>query len=214
VTDSDHDPRDAFAPPDADEQRAPPRSDNAAEPADVEAPEATAVAPSEPGAEQELWSGRTDWRHYIGRFTLWAVAVVGIGYLLIRVSNPTGVLHGWRTFWAVVVSAILLTAVILGKALAQMLGARYRLTTQRLFIERGILRQTVDQTELIRVDDVRIERSIVARVLGIGSVIILSTDASDHRTVIPGVSRPQEVAEHIRTHMRRLRRKSLYVENL
>ena len=107
---------------------------------------------------------------------------------------------------AVLVQGIRIAAVIL--------GTRYRLTTERLFVERGLIRQTIDQTELIRVDDVRVRKLMVDRILGLGSIDVLSTDQTDPRVVVTGVAEADKVAEMIRRHMRALRRRSLFVENL
>ena len=60
----------------------------------------------------------------------------------------------------------------------------------------------------------RIHKSFLDRVLGLGSVAIVSTDASDREVVLEGIPKPEEVAEAIRTRMRTLRRKSLFIENL
>jgi len=90
----------------------------------------------------------------------------------------------------------------------------YRLTSERLFIEIGVLSRTVDQTELVRVDDVRVHQSLMDRVFGLGSVEVVSTDATDRNVMIEGIADPDRVAEMVRENMRSLRRKSLFVENL
>jgi membrane protein YdbS with pleckstrin-like domain len=168
----------------------------------------------DPGGETELWVGRTHWKHYMGRLLLWAagsVAVVAfLWWLAARVEwlGPGGVF--WWSAGIVALSGIL----IVGRVFLRIIGHRYRLTTQRLFIERGILSQTVDQTELIRVDDVRLYKSFLDRVFGLGSVAILSTDATDKEVVIEGIVESEKVGEAIRTRMRTMRRKSLFVENL
>jgi hypothetical protein len=72
----------------------------------------------------------------------------------------------------------------------------------------------VDQTELIRVDDVRVKKSMMDRLFGLGSVETLSTDQTDRETMIAGIAEPDKVAEAIRARMRTMRKKSLFVENL
>jgi hypothetical protein len=72
----------------------------------------------------------------------------------------------------------------------------------------------VDQTELIRVDDVRIHKTLLDRIFGLGTIAILSTDATDREVVIAGVADPDQVAEALRRNMRTLRQKSLFVEHL
>ena len=83
-----------------------------------------------------------------------------------------------------------------------------------MFIGRGILSRTIDQAELIRIDDVRIHKSLLNRMTGVGSVELFSTDASDRQVTIWGVQKPEELAESIRDQMRRLRQRSLFVESL
>jgi uncharacterized membrane protein YdbT with pleckstrin-like domain len=95
-----------------------------------------------------------------------------------------------------------------------MLSTRYRLTNQRIFIDRGILSQAIDQTELIRVDDVRVFKSFVDRVMGLGTVELLTTDSTEKKVIIEGIGEPDRVAETVRTHMKRLRKKAMFVESL
>lgn len=164
--------------------------------------------------ENELWVGRTDWKHYAGRLGLWAtgsmVAVILIGWWTARAEWLTFA----HAFWAVTALLLISGACVVGPVALTILSHRYRLTSQRLFIVRGILSQTVDQTELIRVDDVRLHKNFLDRVFGLGSVVILSTDATDAEIIIPGIRNPEKVAEAIRANMRVLRKKSLYVESL
>lgn len=171
-------------------------------------------APIDPARETPLWTGRTSWKHYAGRVSLWVLLVIGSGVILWLVAPGKEWLTLWRGTQIVVGVAVLTGLLILGPAAWRIWSCRYRLTTQRLFIERGIINQTIDHTELIRVDDVRIQKTLFDRFMGLGTVIIFSTDASDAKTVIEGVDQPEVVAEHIRTNMRALRKKSLFVENL
>jgi membrane protein YdbS with pleckstrin-like domain len=168
----------------------------------------------EPAAEADLWIGRTHWKHFTGRFALLLIGNVAAAILLAKGASRWEWFTGLAAFWATLAIAVVSGLLVIGRVFLLIIGHRYRLTTQRLFIERGILSQTVDQTELIRVDDVRIHKSLADRLLGLGSVSIISTDSSDGQIVIPGIPEPEKVAEDVRTHMRRMRRKSLFVENL
>jgi len=94
-------------------------------------------------------------------------------------------------------------------------GSRYRLTTQRLFYDQGILTRVTDQLELIRVDDVRLRQGIVDRIVDTGDVEVMGTDATDTRLVLQAVSEPSVVAEHVRRHVRNARgRQTLFVESV
>ena len=81
-------------------------------------------------------------------------------------------------------------------------------------MSKSILTKIQDQTELIRVDDVRVCKKLVDRLFRLGTVEILSTDATDKSVTIEGVKRPDFVAEQIRGKMRALRSRSLFIENL
>lgn len=167
------------------------------------------VGPGDFGPETEIWSGRTHWLHYGGAFLLWLL-INSIG-IVANFSIPA--IEGYRAIVALLL--FIGTAIWLGyKPLLAILGLRYRLTSQRLFIERGILARTIDQTELLRVDDVRVYKSVWDRLFGLGSVGIISTDATDREILLVGVRGPDAVGEAIRQRMRKLRQKSVFVETL
>jgi membrane protein YdbS with pleckstrin-like domain len=193
---------------------------------DVTTPDADAGIPDQPDApttapkekltagvskstapEEELWSGRTSWKHYAGRIAI-ADAISLLAIIAAALWGPEGSVK-----WVLLV--VVLAGIVLGAQIAIMvLRTRYRVTSERLFIERGIVRQTIDQTELIRVDDVRVEKLLIDRLLGLGSIDVLSTDASDQSIRIEGVAGAEDVAEIIRAHMRAARRNSLFMETL
>jgi membrane protein YdbS with pleckstrin-like domain len=163
------------------------------------------------GPETPLWQGRGDWRYQIGAIALFFVVAIAVLILVAFIINQPDK----RVYWWAGGLVVLAFAVRAGWILfVHMFGTRYRLTSQRLFIDHGILSRTTDQVELIRVDDVRIRQRLLDRMFGIGSVDVLSTDVSDAKTAIVGIADPDRVAEHIRSHMRKLRQKSLYIENL
>ena len=168
----------------------------------------------DPRGEEELWVGRTHWKHYAGRLILWLAANVAVAVLAALAASRFEWLSAAGACWVVAAVLFLSGIVVVGRVVLIIVGRRYRVTSQRLFIENGILSQTVDQTELIRVDDVRIHKSLLDRILGIGTVSILSTDSSDREVTLIGEARPEQVAEAIRKNMRSLRQKSLFVENL
>lgn len=168
----------------------------------------------ERATESELWSGRTHWKHYASRLGLWLVGCIIAGVLIAMAASRMEWLTGRAAFLIIAGLVVVSGLFVVGRVLLTVLSHRYRLTSQRLFIERGILSRTIDQMELIRVDDVRLYKSLVDRVFGLGSVAVLSTDATDRETLIEGIANPEPVAEAIRSNMRSMRRKSLFVENL
>ena len=179
------------------------------------APEAGAAATAQPGPpETELWTGRTSWKHYAGRVSLWIVANVLFAALIGWLASARKWFELPGVIWIVLGGVFVSGLIFIIPVFLRIISRRYRLTSQRLFIERGILSQTIDQTELIRVDDVRLEKTLIDRVFGLGTVSLLSTDVSDRLVVIEGIDNAEKVAEAVRTNMRTQRGKALFVENI
>ena len=112
--------------------------------------------------------------------------------------------------------------IVLGLALVPLLGlgllillhvgyrtaaTRYRLTTQRLFVQTGLVAKRLEEVELFRVKDVTLEQGFFDRLLGVGQVTVLSTDDSAPRVTLAGIPEPEPVKEQIRTAFRAARRR-------
>jgi uncharacterized membrane protein YdbT with pleckstrin-like domain len=162
----------------------------------------------DPASEENLWSGRASWKSIIPTLLIWVVVtlVVAIGLQLIFHSVPA-------TLTGLGLCGVLLL-LLLARAAWQIWSMSYRLTSQRLFVRRGILSQTVDQTELLRVDDVRVRQTIIQRMLGLGQVEVISSDRSDAKLVLRDILNPETVSEHVRRHTRTLQRRTLFMEQL
>ncbi len=172
-------------------------------------PSAAASGPPDPNTEQPVLQFRPAWRAYWGAWLVWLLGSLIVLYLLRKLDLDS---WWWRAGLGLMAGAAL---VVLGRQAWQIYGVRYRLTTQRLFIDRGLLARTGDQMELLRIDDVRIRQRAVDRLLDIGSVQIISTDATDKECVLTGVARPAEIAEAVRRHTRLIRsRQTLFVEHI
>lgn len=83
----------------------------------------------------------------------------------------------------------------------------YRLTTQRLFVRRGWMSRHQNELELYRVKDVTVDQRFLQRLLGYGTVTVLADDDSTPTVVMPGISRPTQVKEMIRTQYRAARQR-------
>jgi membrane protein YdbS with pleckstrin-like domain len=83
----------------------------------------------------------------------------------------------------------------------------YRLTTQRLFVRRGWLAKHVNELELYRVKDVVVDQAGLQRLLGYGTITVLSADDTTPEVDLVGVSSPTKVKEMIRTQYRAARQR-------
>lgn len=163
-----------------------------------------------PSAEEPLWSGSYCLRAALHVWIAWGVwgALVVLGYLglVTTRSSPVSLLVG--------ALAVLPGAWFLGKALLRRWSLRYRLTTHRLFTDRGLLRRQHDELELIRVDDISVRQNLLQRWLGVGTVTVVSTDSSNPRLEIEGILAPLALKERIRTQVRALRSRTTFLETL
>ncbi len=163
---------------------------------------------ADPATEKPLREFRPAWRAFSGSWLIWGAAAALLIYIGLKIDDAVW----WKVIWGVVLLGAL---VVFGRQALAVLGLRYRLTTQRLFIDRGIVSRTTDQMELIRVDDVRVRQGVVDRVLNIGNVEVVSTDATNKNLSIRGIEQAAAVAEDIRLNTRRVRsQRTLYVDNV
>ena len=129
-----------------------------------------------------------------------------------------GTLAGWGTILLVIGGAVLtpilseqsggpwpllLTAVGLAVILVKWVQnwmATYEITDQRLIIRRGILMKSIDEIELYRIKDVRIDFSIINQLADIGTLCISSSDEStrDGDLVMRHIGKARERREQMR----------------
>ena len=170
-------------------------------PATAPGPLGSAPGPDEP--EQPVWKGHASPKAFLHWWALWGVWVGLLLYLLLGVIPKT---HrpGWLVYiflGIMAVPALVLTV----KILLARFAIRYRLTTHRFFKETGLLGRKIAELELIRVDDIQAQQSFLQRLFNVGTVTIISTDATDPRLLVVGIENPIEVKEQIRTNVRKRR---------
>jgi len=87
---------------------------------------------------------------------------------------------------------LLLTILTVGIALLffwlRSLGRHYRITTQRIVVEHGILNKRLEQIELSRVMDFVVERPLGQRMMGTGNLVLSTADRSTPELRIDGIS--------------------------
>ncbi len=151
-------------------------------------------------AEQNIWQGRPAWRAFAGSWCAWLAICAAVLTITFMYNNGGGPLV--QAVWVFVGGS---AAGLFARTALFVYGSRYRLTTERLFIHRGILLRITDQIELIRVDDVRIRQNIIDRLLNTGTLDVFSSDETDETIQLFKISDPAIVAEHVRNHTRAVR---------
>jgi uncharacterized membrane protein YdbT with pleckstrin-like domain len=133
--------------------------------------------------ERVVFEGHPSWRallsFYIG-------GVVGTAVIAVIVALITSVAVG------VVVGVVLLAAVLVVGFVRRM-TTTYMVSNQRLYIRRGLLSRSVQQTRVDRVQNINTEQRLRDRILRVGTVDFdtAGTDDSEFRFV--GIANPGAV---------------------
>jgi uncharacterized membrane protein YdbT with pleckstrin-like domain len=84
---------------------------------------------------------------------------------------------------------------------------RYELTTERLRIRSGVLNKELEELELYRVRDYKLERPVFRRLFSLGNVIVTSTDVSQPIVTLSAIPDSEGVREQIRRYVEDCRMK-------
>lgn len=88
----------------------------------------------------------------------------------------------------------------------RVISVSYRVDTFRVEVERGILRKHIDNVELWRVKDIQFRQSLVQRVLGLGDVVLVTSDALNPSITLRGVREPRALYGALRDAVDAVRR--------
>lgn len=156
------------------------------------------------GGEVELWRGRPSVRALVTPILLWAVWSAGV---LIAALLAWSSRQAWdpRLGWGAGLLVLGPVGYLAAEIVARKLAVRYALTSRRLFVEEGFLMRRLQETDLLRVDDVVVEQSLPQRLADVGDVVLYSSDTTTPRVKLVGVEKPMRVKETIRERAEQLR---------
>lgn len=75
---------------------------------------------------------------------------------------------------------------------------RYELTTERLRVRHGVLNKELDEVELYRVRDYRLEQPLLLRLVGLGHVSVNTTDLTHPLVRLRAIHDSERVREQLR----------------
>jgi uncharacterized membrane protein YdbT with pleckstrin-like domain len=99
-------------------------------------------------------------------------------------------------FLGVLVGAVLIGLMIVA-GLVKRMATRYLVTTQRLYIRRGVLSKREQQTRIDRVQNVNTEQSVRDRLLRVGTVDFDTAGSDDSEFRFVGISNPRDVVNAV-----------------
>jgi uncharacterized membrane protein YdbT with pleckstrin-like domain len=141
---------------------------------------------------------RDSFRPSVGGWLLGSLAGWGTVLLALGGIAATIAVAGEWGAWPLLITA-LAVLIVLAKWIKAM-GVRYDLTPERLIVRRGIVFKSIDEVELYRVKDVRMDFSVVNQLAGIGRICVTSSDETTRLAslVMPDVPRAQARREDLR----------------
>lgn len=154
-------------------------------------------AAKEVETERDLFSGHPAMIYRIGQlmpFVLILVVAVVIGFAMSEgyiAKSDNNVLILIAGF-LVACGAILLVYFTRSRTI------HYRVTTQRIKLERGMLSKVQESLELFRIDHFELRKPLGSRVLGYGSLHLYSSDAELENFSIYGVHNLEALADQLR----------------
>lgn len=144
-------------------------------------------------AETTLWSGHTSqWVHFWYYFfcLLLAVGIAFAATLPAIAAPPVG---------ALAYAALLLPLFMwVGRWWATKCTS-YELTSQRFRIRTGILNKKVDELELFRVKDYTMDQPFMLRLVGLGNLTMVTSDATTPTVAMRAIPGVEGVREKLRT---------------
>lgn len=198
-----------YAPPEVESRQ--PTDEPAPAPAERFRETATARQAADEEPEEDLWQGRYSSKAMIRAWALSGLITVALLVLGIWI---------WRryAFWPMAVILVALLLLWLYQFFAmkyRQWHVRYRLTNQRFIHETGILRRVTDRIEVIDMDDITFEQTLLERFVGVGTIRISSSDRTHPELLLEGIDNVKEVAGTIDdTRRSERRRRGLHIESI
>lgn len=138
--------------------------------------------------EHTLYEGRPSWR---ALFAFYATGLLVAAAVFVVVGLLLGEL-----FIGLLVAAVI-AAVTLVVGYVRRLFVTYLITNQRLRIGRGVLRRSVQETRLERVQNVNYEQSVMDRIFRVGNVDFDTAGTDDSEFRFEWVTGPDDVVRAV-----------------
>jgi uncharacterized membrane protein YdbT with pleckstrin-like domain len=133
--------------------------------------------------EEVVFEGHPSWRALLSYYVS-AVGGAVVIALIVALVADVGI--------GIVVGVVLVGLALLYGFIKRM-ATIYMVSTQRLYIRRGILSKRVQQTRIDRVQNVNTDQSLVDRILRVGKVDFDTAGTDDSDFIFAGISQPDSV---------------------
>ena len=121
-----------------------------------------------------------------------------IGLLLIALPLIVHFVFHQTVHIGVFAGLIVAGLIVLAIPAVRALTIRYRITNYRIDYERGLIGKDIDTLELWHVEDIQFHQSIMERILGIGSISIISHDDTTPKLVMHSLPNSRHLFEQLK----------------
>jgi hypothetical protein len=94
---------------------------------------------------------------------------------------------------------VFVVILVVAYKIAKVKSVRYEICTDRIEWIRGIFSRQIDNLDMFRVVDIKLHRSLLDCILGIGTLTLITKDPSDPTFDFEKISRPRQVYDFIKT---------------
>ena len=152
-----------------------------------------------PQEEKDVFRLRPTWRAFFGRLILAVLfPLIGLGVMVFTSASPS-------LKRIVLIAGLALGLILFLVVVIKRYSLLYRLSSQRLFVYRGLISRQVEELELFRVRDIDVKQNFLERILGFGRMSVFSTDATTPKFEVVGLAHPMKVKDTIRSNFRQAR---------
>jgi membrane protein YdbS with pleckstrin-like domain len=153
-------------------------------------------APHKPADDREevYFHGSPMLRGELGKligFTLIALILIAIPFIYYVAQDA------WPNI-IVTIACILLGLVLLFVPWIMTKMERYRISNYRIDFERGLLSRNIDTLELWHVNDIQFHQSVTDRILGVGTITIVSDDSTTPRLALKSLPQPRPIFDMLK----------------
>jgi len=81
-------------------------------------------------------------------------------------------------------------------------NVRYKITSQRLIVTTGLVGKKSEEVELVRIKDIAMEKTVMDRMMGVGTIIVYSSDPTTPEVRLEDVKEVEKVKDLLRDAVR------------
>jgi membrane protein YdbS with pleckstrin-like domain len=139
--------------------------------------------------EEVYFEGSPLLRAEMGKVIIWGL--IGIVLIAIPVANWVYFKDAWP--WWLSLALIVIGIGLFFVPLGMRKTLKYRITNYRIDVTTGVLSRNIETLELWHVEEPRLHQSFLNRMVDVGSITILSHDATLPTLTLYGLPKPQEL---------------------